>query len=71
MVFGEASVTNRDVYYKAAAELTKAGFKPSRNGKHEIWHNADRSKGLAISHNIRDKNRARSLLRSVGIEARL
>jgi len=64
-------MSDRDVYNRAVDALKQAGFSLVRDGRHECWKSADGKKGIAISHNIRDKNRARSLLRSAGIEARL
>lgn len=64
-------MSKHDVYHKAVTELTKAGFKPIRNGRREIWQNADKSKGVALSYNIRDKRLAQSLLRSAGVIVRL
>ena len=51
--------------------LREAGFEVVRAGKHVTWKSADNKRGVAISKNIRDKNLARSLLRSVGISVRL
>ena len=66
-----ALMSDKDVYNKAIDALKDAGFVLVRDRRHEWWKSADGSKGIAISHNIRDKNRARALLRSAGIEARL
>jgi hypothetical protein len=51
--------------------LKDAGFELVRHGKHATWQKPDGRHGVAISKNIRDKNLARTLLRSVGIEAKL
>lgn len=51
--------------------LRDAGFELCRTGKHATYKSADNQRGVSISKNIRDKNLARSLLRSVGIQARL
>jgi hypothetical protein len=60
-----------DLYNKMTEALKAAGFELVRNGKHENWRNEDRSKGVVLRYKIRDKNMARALLRSVGVEARL
>jgi len=60
-------MSNKDVYNKATEALKQAGFVLVRDGKHECWKSEDGKRGISISHNIRDKNRARSLLRSAGI----
>lgn len=62
-------MSDKDVYNKATEALRKAGFVLVRDGRHEIWKNG--SKGIAISHNIRDRHRVNSLFRSAGIDARL
>jgi hypothetical protein len=60
-------MANSDTYNKTTEALKQAGFIIIRNGRHEIWQSEDGKRGISISHNIRDKNRARSLLRSAGI----
>jgi len=64
-------MSDADIYNRIIEALKQAGFVLVRNGKHQQWQSEDGKRGVALSHNIRDKNRARSILRSAGIEARL
>jgi hypothetical protein len=63
-------VSDRDVYNRTIDALKEAGFSLVRTGPHEIWQSESKDRGVALSHNIRDKNLARSLLRSAGIEVK-
>jgi hypothetical protein len=61
----------KKLYREIERILKDAWFELSRHGKHDIFKSADGKRGVSISPNIRDKYRARSLLREVGIDVRL
>ena len=61
-------MSDRAVYNRAIEALKEAGFTLVRDG---VWQSEDGNRGVAISRNIGSQNLARTLLRSVGLEARL
>jgi hypothetical protein len=71
LVCARAPMSDHDIYHRTINALKQAGFALVRDGRHEWWRSEDGKRGVAISYNIRDKNRARSILRSAGIDARL
>lgn len=61
-------MSNSETYRATIQALRKAGFTLILNNRHERWESADGNRGVSISHNLRDKNRARALLRNVGVD---
>lgn len=55
------------LYPRVRDILKEAGYEVVRIGKHIRWEHPFTKNGISISHNIRDKNLARSLLRDAGL----
>lgn len=64
-------MSDTDTYRKAVAALKQAGFALVRSERHEVWKSEDGMRGVALSHNVRDKHLVNRLFRSARLDARL
>jgi predicted RNA binding protein YcfA (HicA-like mRNA interferase family) len=56
------------LYRDIVSCLRENGFELIRNTRHAVWRKPDDSRGVVVSRKMKDKNLARSLLRSAGIK---
>lgn len=60
-------MTDRSIYRRTIEALKEAGYVVTRHRKHEYWR-APGKQPVSISKGMQDKQLARSILRSVGLE---